>query len=168
MLAYFVTGVIGFLAYLYLTVGSGTLLGAWSGAEVAAGVITGALAGAAGGKLLYALAGARMLNPRRWLLFLVYLFGPFFWGMAKANLDVAGRVITGRIRPGIVKIEPGLASDLALTLLANSITLTPGTLTVEADDEGALYIHWIYVREENPTVEEVCGSFAAWARRIAE
>jgi multicomponent Na+:H+ antiporter subunit E len=167
-LAYFVTGVLAFLAYLYLTAGSGALLGAWSAAEMAAGVVTGVVAGAAGGKLLFPRANFRMLNPWRWLLFLVYLVGPFFWGMARANLDVACRVITGRIRPGIVRIEPGLNTDLALTLLANSITLTPGTLSVEADDRGALYVHWIYVQNETPSIEQVCGSFATWARRIAE
>jgi len=167
-LTYVVTGILAFLAYLYLAAGSGTLLGAWSGAELVAGAITGVAAGIAGGKLLFPAGNFRMLNPRRWILFLLYLFGPFFLGMARANLDVAWRVITGRIRPGIVKIEPGLKSDLAVTLLANSITLTPGTLTVEADDKGALYVHWIYVQDETPSVEQVCGSFASWARRIAE
>ncbi|MCL0059781.1 Na+/H+ antiporter subunit E [Dehalococcoidia bacterium] len=115
-----------------------------------------------------------MLNPRRWVLFLVYLIGPFFWGMAKANVDVAYRVITGRINPGIVKISPGLKTDLGITLLANSITLTPGTLSVEVDEEtNELYIHWINVKKE--VLEKmprdyryVCEKFPDWARRVAE
>jgi multicomponent Na+:H+ antiporter subunit E len=57
-------------------------------------------------------------------------------------------------------------------MLANSITLTPGTLTVDVNDdveEGNLfYIHWIFVTDENPAEEEVYGSFGKWARRVAE
>ena len=96
--------------------------------------------------------------------------GPFFYAMVKANLDVAYRVITGKIRPGIVKISPGLTRDESRTLLANSITLTPGTFTLEIDDEGNLYVHWINVPQgkEKPTPEELCGYLPKWARRIAE
>lgn len=113
--------------------------------------------------------GLNGLNPAKWLGFIYYLFGPFAMGMIKANLDVAMRVITGDIRPGIIKLEPGLEGDVAKTLLANSITLTPGTLTVDVDDsDGAFYIHWINVKDVSPTEEEVYGPFAKWARRLAE
>jgi multicomponent Na+:H+ antiporter subunit E len=107
-------------------------------------------------------------------MFIVYVIGPFFYGMAKANFDVAYRVITGRINPGIVKISPGLRSDLGTTMLANSITLTPGTLSVDVDeDKNDLYIHWINVekkaiKEKPVECEKVCGSFAKWVRRITE
>ena len=110
----------------------------------------------------------RGLNPLRWCGFIYYLLGPFAAGLAKANIDVAMRVITGKIRPGIVKINPGLTSDVAKTMLADSITLTPGTLTVDVDEEGAFYIHWIYVEDENPSEEQLYGAFAHWARRLAE
>lgn len=108
------------------------------------------------------------LNPIKWFDFLHYLFGPFALGLAKANIDVATRVITGNIRPGIVRVNPGLKTDLGKTILADSITLTPGTLTVDIDDEGWFYIHWIFVRDENPAEEELYGDFACWARRLAE
>ncbi len=93
--------------------------------------------------------------------------------MARANIDVAYRVITGRINPGIVKISPNLKTDLSLTLLANSITLTPGTLSVEVDEEtNDLYVHWINVNrktlEKTPRdYKDICGEFPDWARRIA-
>jgi len=109
------------------------------------------------------------LRPDRWVRFVVYLFGPFLVAMAKANIDVALRVITGKIRPGIVKVNIGLTNDISTTLLANSITLTPGTLTVDVDEEErALYIHWINVTNETPAGSELYGSFEEWARRIAE
>ncbi|MFW6040456.1 MAG: Na+/H+ antiporter subunit E [Thermoplasmatota archaeon] len=108
----------------------------------------------------------RMLNPIRWIIMIIYTI-PLFIEMAKANLDVAYRVITGKIEPGIVKIEPNLKTDLGLTFLANSITLTPGTLTVDIDDEKSeLYIHWIKVRED-PT-KTIAGKFVRWIRRFAE
>lgn len=74
------------------------------------------------------------------------------WKIIKANLDVAYRVIHPKlpIRPGIVKVKTRLRSEVALTYLANSITLTPGTFTVDIDQEnGYLYIHWIYVQTED-------------------
>ena len=114
-----------------------------------------------------------MLNPVRWFTFIGYLFY-FFYEMAKANFDVAYRVITGKINPGIVKISPDLKTDLGITMLANSITLTPGTLSVDIDeDANDLYIHWINVKNEalkkTPVdCKHICGSFHKWVRRIAE
>ncbi len=113
--------------------------------------------------------GLEGLNPMRWIGFIYYLFGPFALGLIKANLDVAMRVITGDIRPGIVKLNPGLKNGLAMTILADSITLTPGTITVDVDEEdGSFYIHWIYVKDVSPSEEDVYGPFAKWARRLAE
>jgi len=54
------------------------------------------------------------------------------------------------IYTGIVKVETSLKSDTGLTFLANSITLTPGTLSVDIDkDAGVLYIHWIDVKDKD-------------------
>ena len=109
------------------------------------------------------------LNPARLVRFVVYLFGPFLVALVQANLDVATRVITGKINPGIIKIPTGLKSDGALTLLANSITLTPGTLSVDANEETReLYVHWINVTTDTPQPADICGTFPEWARRIAE
>lgn len=108
------------------------------------------------------------LNPRRWWNFLHYVVGPFAVGLAQANWDVAKRVITGEINPGIVKFNPRLKTDLGRMILANSITLTPGTLTVDIDDEGTYYIHAINLDTPEPTEAQICGVFGQWARRIAE
>jgi len=85
---------------------------------------------------------------RRYLWFLYYI-PIFLWEMFKANLDVAYRVVHPAlpINPGIVKVKTSLKSETALTFLANSITLTPGTLSVDVDrQEGFLYVHWIDVK----------------------
>jgi multicomponent Na+:H+ antiporter subunit E len=174
MLAFFVTAIVAFIFYLLLTLGSGTI-GAWSLEEWISGAVLSLIVGAIASRVAFNRKepgkknSFRMLNPLRLLLFLVYLIGPFLWAMAKANLDVAYRVITGKIRPGIVRVSSGLTTDFGITLLANSITLTPGTLSVDVDEEsGDLFVHWINVRDVDPSAKAVCGSFPDWARRIAE
>lgn len=79
--------------------------------------------------------------------FLIYIL-VFLYECLKANLDVAYRVLHPDlpIRPGTIKIKIGLKSDAGITFLANSVTLTPGTTTVDVDKAlGCLYVHWLYV-----------------------
>lgn len=169
MLSFIVTFLLSFVTYLFLTASQGEILGLWSKYEIIAAVIVSLIVTAISTKVLFQKKQFRLLNPLRWFIFLFYLIGPFFIALVKANLDVAYRVITGRINPGIVKISPNLKTDAAITLLANSITLTPGTLSVDIDEKNNdLYIHWINVTNIKPTIEDICGSFPKWVRRIAE
>lgn len=88
-------------------------------------------------------------HPLRYWYFFVHYLPVFVWECFKANLDVAYRVLHPRlpINPGIVKVKTELKSDTALTFLANSITLTPGTMSVDIDSaNGILYVHWINVK----------------------
>ncbi|MGD9015385.1 MAG: Na+/H+ antiporter subunit E [Candidatus Omnitrophota bacterium] len=90
-------------------------------------------------------------HASRYLWFIYYL-PMFIWECVKANIDVAYRVIHPNrpINPGIVKVKTSLKSDTGLTFLANSITLTPGTLSVDIDEQGGfLYIHWIDVMDKD-------------------
>ena len=90
------------------------------------------------------------ISPVRIFWFLVYI-PVFFYYVIKANLDVVYRALHPQmpIKPGIVKIKTNLKTDSAITALANSITLTPGTLTVDLTDDGYLYVHWINVRSDD-------------------
>ena len=156
--------VLSFIGYLLLS---------WSGAALPAYEYLIALIVAA---ILYRALGRNKelrrygvdgINLKRWGLFVAYFFGPFLWALIKANIDVALRIITGRVKPGIVKVKSGLQSGLAQTLLADSITLTPGTMTVDVDpDNGDLFVHWINVTDTEPTEEMVYGNFGDWVRRI--
>jgi len=89
----------------------------------------------------------------------------------RANLDVAVRVIHPDvpIRPGIVKVRTTLKSDMAKTFLANSITLTPGTLTIDIDGDD-FYVHWINIHTDDAARQtaEICGRFEPLLRRIFE
>ncbi|MFC1725899.1 Na+/H+ antiporter subunit E [candidate division KSB1 bacterium] len=87
----------------------------------------------------------KIINPLR--LFWLILYIPVFtFYVIKANFDVAYRVFHPDlpIKPGIVKVKTKLKTNLARTFLANSITLTPGTLTIDMVDD-ILYIHWINI-----------------------
>ena len=112
----------------------------------------------------------RLLDPRRWFWLLLYL--PYFlFYCVRANLDVAYRVLHPDmpIRPGIVKVRTGLTTDMAKTFLANSITLTPGTLTVDIDGQD-LYIHWIYIHTDDPDEQTrmIVDKFEPMLRKIFE
>ncbi|MDD5428737.1 MAG: Na+/H+ antiporter subunit E [Candidatus Omnitrophica bacterium] len=74
----------------------------------------------------------------------------FIWECIKANIDVAWRVVhpTLPIRPGTIRVKTGLKSDAGLTFLANSITLTPGTTSVDVDKfKGYGYIHVLFLKD---------------------
>ena len=111
-----------------------------------------------------------LLNPVRLFWLLVYI--PYFaYFCLKANLDVAYRVVHPDmpIRPGIVKVSTELKTKLAKTFLANSITLTPGTLTVDIAGPD-LYVHWIYVQTDDPAEQtrRIVKRFEVLLRRIFE
>lgn len=98
----------------------------------------------------------------------VYLI-VFTIALIKANLDVAYRVIHPKlpIKPGIVKVKTSLKSRVGRLTLANSITLTPGTLTVDVRDD-VFYIHWINVSGKNITesTDEIVKNFEKYLEVI--
>jgi multicomponent Na+:H+ antiporter subunit E len=169
MIGFIVTFLLSLFGYFLLTASSGEILGIWSITEFGFGVVLSLIVAFLATKVLFQKRNYKILDLKRWVIFLMYFFGPFLIALIKCNLDVAYRVITGKINPGIVKISPELKTDLGITLLANSITLTPGTLTVDIDEKtNDLYIHWINVTTLTPTTADICGTFPEWIRRIAE
>jgi len=94
----------------------------------------------------YLTLGLPNFSIKRLIFFFIYLI-VLFWEIIKANFDVAYRIIHPRmpIKPGIVIIKTKLKSNIAKLALANSITLTPGTFTLDIVDD-RLLIHWINVK----------------------
>ncbi len=74
-----------------------------------------------------------------WLVYQIFVSG----------IDVTKRVFKVKmpINTGIIKCRPRLQSDVALTILANSITLTPGTMTLDISD-GEIFIHCLAIDDE--------------------
>ena len=114
---------------------------------------------------------ARLLEPTRYFWGGVYLV-VFSYYVLKGNIDVAYRALHPLmpIRPGIVKARTTLRSASARTLLANSITLTPGTLTIDVCDDGTFYVHWINVKtqDEAEATQQILARFEWFIRRILE
>jgi len=109
---------------------------------------------------------------KRTIHFLFYIV-KFMWEMIKANLEVAYLVIHPMlpIKPGIVKIKTKLTKDSAITVLSNSITLTPGTLTIDINEQNKeLYIHWINVKTQNidEATEEIGNRFEKTLTEVFE
>ena len=96
--------------------------------------------------------GVKGLSPIKLIFVLKYII-VFLIALVKANLHVAKIVLSPNlpINPGIVEFESKLDSDFAKMILANSITLTPGTLSVDVI-ENRFYIHWLEVKDSDPEV----------------
>jgi multicomponent Na+:H+ antiporter subunit E len=110
--------------------------------ELIAALVVGVIASAIAGPRLAVFSGVR-LTPAAPLSLLRYLIR-FVTALVRANLDMARRVLTPSLplRPAVVEVKTELQSSLGRLLLANSITLTPGTLTVDVQGD-RLLIHWV-------------------------
>ena len=110
----------------------------------------------------------RLVNPRSWFWLIIYGF-VFFYYVIKGGLDVSYRVLHPRmpIRPGIIRIQSRLQTETGKSALANSITLTPGTLTI---DDGIFYVHWLNILslEEEQAAKLVLRRFEWFIQRIFE
>lgn len=84
-----------------------------------------------------------------------------------SNLRMAAIILTPSlpVNPGIVKVRTKLKSPVGRELLANAITMTPGTLTIELQDEW-LYVHWVTV--ESRDIEEATATIVAGFERYLE
>lgn len=134
---YFATFIVLFVTYL--------LLAEFSLYEVALGAIVSAV---------LTLILVKFVNfsiditfPIKLVKFIVIYLPVFIWKLILANFDVARRVLSPKIplNPGIVKVPTALKGDFGKLTLANSITLTPGTLSIDIEDD-YLYIHTVDVK----------------------
>lgn len=107
---------------------------------------------------------------KRIFFFIIYIF-VLLKEITKANFDVAYRVIHPKmpIKPGIVVIKTNLRTNIAKLFLANSITLTPGTFTLDIIGD-KLLIHWINVRADDikKATEIIGGKFEKYLKEIFE
>ncbi|MEN8167653.1 MAG: Na+/H+ antiporter subunit E [Pseudomonadota bacterium] len=108
------------------------------------------------------------LTPKALMHYILYL-GVFLWELVLANLNLARIVFSPKIdiHPGIVKVRTRLQSRTGRLVLANSITLTPGTLVVDIDDD-VLYVHWIDVttQDSEQATREIAAKFEKYLEVI--
>ncbi len=113
----------------------------------------------------------KILEPRRWFYFLLFI-PVFAYYCIKANIQVAYLVVHPQlpIKPGIVRMRTKLKNRVAIVVLSNCITLTPGTLTVEATEKGVLYVHWLAITaiDEGEAGRIIAGKFEYFLHKIFE
>ncbi|MBC8209659.1 MAG: Na+/H+ antiporter subunit E [Gammaproteobacteria bacterium] len=114
--------------------------------ELLAGILVASIVSLISAPYLDIFNGVRY-TPMAVVAVLRYL-GYFFVALIRANFDMAGRVLSPSlpISPAVVEVQTRLKSRLGQMLLANSITLTPGTLSVDLNNDRIL-VHWIAAPE---------------------
>ena len=146
------------------------LTGSLNPQELAVGAVVAAFVAMVSYELLFHGGMREKFEPKRWGYALAYL-PAYIWAEVKAHASVIYRILHPRmpIKPGIVRVPTELKSDFGITGLANAITMTPGTLSVDInEEESSLYVHWINVKEVEPeqTSKEIARPFERFLRRI--
>lgn len=80
------------------------------------------------------------------------------WDIILSNIEVAIQVLgpLRKLTPGFIAVPLDMTADLPITLLASSISLTPGTVSVEVSkDHRWLYVHVLNLTDEAGTIESI-------------
>lgn len=102
---------------------------------------------------------------RRWIAFLLF----FLWELTIASLRVVFEIVTPRhrMRPAIIAVPLDLKTDLEITLLANLIALTPGSLSLDVSPgRDILYVHAMYVDDVEEFRRDVKERFESRVREV--
>jgi len=153
--------VLVFIIYILFT-GSATLY------DIITGVIVSVACGMLFGEFVVR-NPSKCFDPRRWFWTIAYFLKYMTVIEARAHLDVIKRILTMDIRPGIVKVPIDVKNDYSRILVAHSITNTPGTVTVDMDDN-YIYVNWINVVTEKPKEarKRISEEFEKFAEKIFE
>lgn len=98
------------------------------------------------------------------IFYAIAYFAVLLFEIGKSTVDVAGRTVNGNVEPVVWEIETKLERTVSQTILANSITLTPGTLSVDLDSENRI----IRVATINPRTREEVIPFEPYIKGMLE
>jgi multicomponent Na+:H+ antiporter subunit E len=118
--------------------------------------------------------GQQHLTPSHYFVRVPRVFGfflYFLWQLIYANLRVTYDVLTWRhhMRPGVIAIPLDVKTDAEITLLANLLTLTPGSLSLDVSaDRRTLYLHVMYMTDEEAVRREVKEGFERRVRELTQ
>jgi multicomponent Na+:H+ antiporter subunit E len=134
------------------------ITGSFSGPNLLLGAVLGFAALWLGRERFGLPRGFRRLWP------LTVLIGVFIYELLASAVRVAIIVLTPnleeKLRPAIVAVPLRLKSDGQITLLANMITLTPGTLSIDvSDDKSVLYVHALMLEDRATLLAEIATGF---------
>jgi multicomponent Na+:H+ antiporter subunit E len=92
------------------------------------------------------------------IIYLIEFLWVYLGELTKSNILVAFEALRPQftMKPGFIKIPVEFHNDDALLLLANLITMTPGTVTIDiSDDKKYLYAHGLFVSDPDIACEEI-------------
>jgi len=106
-------------------------------------------------------------NLFRYIWRLIRFTGFFFKELLFAGMSVFRLILVpSEVRPGVVAVPLDIKSDAEITLLANLITLTPGTLTLDVStDKKVIYVHAIQMDDADSFRQEIKNGFE---KRVSE
>lgn len=119
--------------------------------------------------------GKEIHKPLSWGASLSLVLRVFFYMLIflkeiiKANLEVVKIVLSPELKmtPGIIAYKMDVKTDAGITLLANSITLTPGTLSVDiSEDRKILYIHALHIEDAEVLEQSIRDSLEKYTKEI--
>jgi multicomponent Na+:H+ antiporter subunit E len=93
----------------------------------------------------------------------------FIQELIKANLSVLRIVLSRRIqvRSGVIAFPTALRHEVALTMLANMITLTPGTLTLDiSPDKRYLFVHTLNLQDPEEVKRDIHRAFEQYLQEL--
>lgn len=159
------TSINGFFALNFaLALAWAAISGAFTGPNLLIGFVMGMLVL----RMLQQALGSKAYLEQVGILVNFILF--FLKELLVSSLQVAWEVITpnSRITPGVIAIE--LDDDMTpaqITLLANTITLTPGTLSIDVSpDNRYLYIHGMYIKDIEAFKQSIRDDFIARVKKV--
>lgn len=133
-------------------------------------IFGGVIGGVAIFVLREAFAGPRALRRIRRIASLIVLF---LYELVVSAVRVAIVVLrpdmSRAVRPAIVAVPLTVQSDAEITLLANMITLTPGTLSVDVSaDKSVLYVHALHMTDRDAMIADIAKGFEKKVREVFE
>ena len=113
--------------------------------------------------------GSRKARYFRMVPRVISFFLFFIYELIKANLQVAWEMATPKfyMTPGIVGVPLDVKSDAEITLLANLITLTPGTLSLDiSEDKKVLYVYSMYIDNRENFIWSIKNGFEKRVKKL--
>lgn len=103
-------------------------------------------------------------------LFLKFFFGIFIYDVIVANISVVRLILQpdiGKLQPKFIRIPLDTDDPLVISILANVISMTPGTVSTEiTQDQKTLIVHGLNVPDEKAAVNEIKTRYEATLREI--
>ena len=150
---------------MLLAIGWAGITGNFSGLNLLFGAAIGALA------ILILRYSIRQRGALRKSVQILSLTGLFFYELMASAVRVAMVVLhpdlKSVLKPAIVAVPLTVKSDAEITLLANLITLTPGTLSVDVSkDRSVLYVHALSMEDADALIADIANGFEARIKEV--